>query len=267
MFARSLIAILSVTAFSVASANAGENNGESWFSGDWYLTLGATGMRAPSFEGSKDYLFRASPVISLGKAGKAARFVSRNDGISLSLIDRGPFRAGLNGEILFGRESKDQLAGLDPVRFGGEIGGFAEFYPTDWLRVRGEVRHGIRTHDGIVADLTADAFYDITPQVRISGGPRATFATSGYFETYYGVNATEAAASGLTAYAPEGGMKSAGAGGAVTWKVTDALTTSAFAEYAKLTGPAADSSLVKERGSENQFTVGLTLTYRFDFSL
>jgi outer membrane scaffolding protein for murein synthesis (MipA/OmpV family) len=32
-------------------------------------------------------------------------------------------------------------------------------------------------------------------------------------------------------------------------------------------GPAADSSLVKERGSPDQFTVGVSASYRFDFKM
>ena len=101
-------------------------------------------------------------------------------------------RAGAAGKIIFERDSDDELAGLDPVRFGAEIGGFAEIYPTDWLRVRGEVLQGIRSHDGVVADIAVDAFQDVTPTVRVSGGPRISFASADYFEAYYGVNATEA---------------------------------------------------------------------------
>jgi outer membrane protein len=81
------------------------------------------------------------------------------------------------------------------------------------------------------------------------------------------VDAVESAASGLSQYNPGSGFKSVGAGGAITWQATDALETSLFAEYARLTGPAADSSLVQERGSRNQFTVGTSAVYRFDFSL
>ena len=69
------------------------------------------------------------------------------------------------------------------MRFGAEIGGFAEIYPTDWLRVRGEVRQGIRSHDGVVADVAVDAFQDVTPSVRVSGGPRISFASADYFES------------------------------------------------------------------------------------
>ncbi|TIW79802.1 MAG: MipA/OmpV family protein, partial [Mesorhizobium sp.] len=66
-----------------------------WLSGDWYLTVGATGMVAPNFEGGKKYMLSAQPIISLGKAGPQARFASRNDNISLALVDDGGVRAGL----------------------------------------------------------------------------------------------------------------------------------------------------------------------------
>ena len=255
---------VAVSLLAAPVAQAGEG---SWISGDWYLTIGATGLVAPNFEGGKRYMFSAQPIISLGKAGPEARFISRNDNISLALIDDGSVRAGLTGKFIFSRDSKDELKGLDPVRFGGEAGGFFEFYPLDWVRARAELRHGIRSHNGFVADIAADAFYDITPTVRISGGPRVSFASSDYFDAYYGVNAKEAAASGLSEYHPGGGVKSAGLGGAITWKVTEPMTASVFTEYSRLMGPAADSSLVKERGDRNQWTFGVSTTYRFNFTM
>jgi len=159
------------------------------------------------------------------------------------------------------------LAGLDPIEFGVEVGGFAEFYPTDWLRVRGELRRGFRAHEGVVGDVAVDAFADITPEVRVSGGPRVSFASADYFDAYYGVTPAESAASGPAPYSPGSGMKSVGVGGAIDWKTTEKLTTSVFAEYSRLTGPAADSSLVRERGSPNQYMLGVSATYEFDFHL
>ncbi len=119
----------------------------------------------------------------------------------------------------------------------------------------------------MVADIAVDAFQDITPSVRVSGGPRISFASADYFESYYGVNATEAANSGLSQYDPDGGIKSIGVGGAYDWKTTEKLTTSVFGEYSRLMGSAADSSLVEERGSPNQFTLGVSAAYRFDFTM
>ncbi len=252
-----------------ASAEDGKSGLGGWFSGDWYLKVGAAGFAQPKFEGDDSYEFAFMPIISLGKAGNDARFESRNDNISLGLIDTGTFRAGLNGKLVMPRDASDEndTKGLSDVDFGVELGGFAEFYPTDWMRMRGEVRQGIAAHDGVVADFAIDAFTDITPEVRISGGPRLSLASADYFEAYYGVNAAESAASGLAEYSPGGGIKSYGVGGAIDWKTTEKLTTSLFAEYSRLGAPAADSSLVEERGSANQYMIGVSATYRFDFSL
>ncbi|MHB2266171.1 MipA/OmpV family protein [Aliihoeflea sp. PC F10.4] len=242
---------------------------QSWFSGDWSLTLGVAAISAPEYEGDDKYKFFAQPIVSFGRQGTERRFSSRNDNISIGLIDTGTFRAGPTGKLVFERDGgdSDDLEGLDPIRFGAEIGGFAEIYPTDWLRLRGEVRHGIRSHDGVVADVSADAFMNVTPTIQVSAGPRVSMASSDYFEAYYGVSPAESVASGLTPYTPDGGFRSVGVGAAIRWDVTDKIETSLFGEYSRLVGPAADSSLVRERGDENQFLIGVSATYRFDFSL
>lgn len=242
---------------------------EGWLSGDWYLKVGGAVLSAPKFEGASGGEFAFQPMISLGKAGPSAKFTSRNDNISLALVDTGAFRAGAAGKLIWGRDSSDHAAtdGMSDVKFGGEVGAFAEIYPTDFIRLRGEVRRGVRSHDGVVADISADAFFDVMQTIQLSGGPRASWASKGYHEAYYGVDANEHARSGLAQYSPGAGMRSYGAGGAVTWRVTDQFTTSLFAEYQRLAGPAAKSSLVKQRGSRDQLLFGASASYRFDFSL
>lgn len=261
--------IVSMAAFGAALTVATPSHAQSWVSGDWSLTVGAAGLFVPEYEGDDRYRFVMQPIISLGTQGTQRRFISRNDNISIGLIDTGTFRVGPTGKLVFGRDGDDSsdLAGLDPIRFGVELGGFAEFYPTDWARIRGEVRHGIRAHDGVVADLSADAFMDLTPTVQVSAGPRLSYANANYFNAYYGVSNAESKVSGLAPYNPGSGLHSVGLGGAIKWDVTETVQTSVFAEYNRLSGPAADSSLVRQRGSKNQFTFGLSATYRFDFSL
>jgi outer membrane protein len=258
-----LICIAALLGASAAPASA-----ESWFAGDWYLKVGGAVLTKPKFDGADKNKFAFQPMISVGKAGPSARFSSRNDNISFALVDTGFFRAGAAGKLIFKRDEGDHsdLRGLSQVKMGGELGGFAELYVSDFARIRGEVRHGIRTHDAVVVDVAADAFFNMTDTIQLSGGPRLSMATKDYFETYYGVDAAESLASGLAPYSPGGGIKSIGAGGAVTWKTTDQITTSVFAEYERLMGPAAKSSLVREKGSKNQLTVGASATYRFDFS-
>lgn len=261
------IAALTVAGFALGATSA--NAQDAFYSGDWSLTLGAAVIYAPDYEGADDYNVFAQPLVSFGRQGTQRRFTSRNDNISIGLIDTGTFRAGPTGKLVFPRDDddSDDLIGLGDVEFGAEIGAFAEFYPTNWLRLRGELRHGIRAHDGLVGDVAVDAFTQLTPTLRLSGGPRATWASSDYFDAYYGVSPIESAISGLAPYTPDSGFASVGVGGALTWKATDVIETSLFAEYKYLTGPASDSSLVEERGDRNQFLIGVSATYRFDFSL
>lgn len=243
---------------------------QGWVQGNWSLTVGASTAIAPRYRGAAGSpAFFAQPIISLGRTGgRVAPFVSRNDNISFALVDTGMFRAGPVGRILFARDDSDRdLKGLGTVRWGGELGVFADFYATSWLRLRGELRQGIRAHSGLVASGAVDAFWDVTPTLRLSGGPRITYATESYFRSYFGVNAAQATASGLSFYRPGSGLESVGFGGALTWKATDRITTSLFAEYARLAGPAAASSLVKERGGPDQYLIGISATYRFDFSM
>lgn len=253
----------------VTSLHAEVLAGDHFWSGDWNLTLGGAGISAPSYEGADDRKLSFQPIISLGRQGAGPRFSSRNDSASIGLLETDAVRAGVAGRLIMKRDedtSKD-LEGLSEVKMGGELGGFVDVYPTDFLRLRGEARQGIRSHDGVVADVSADAFTDIAPDIQLSGGPRARYATSGYSKAYYGVNAAESAASGYSEYDPDGGWQSVGAGAALTWSATDRLSTSAFAEYKRLVGPAGESSLVQEGGSKNQVLVGVSASYKFGFSL
>lgn len=243
--------------------------GDYWWSGDWYLKIGATGFVAPRYEGAKDYLLQGAPLVSVGREGSAVRFSSRNDNPSFALIDNDMIRAGVVGKLVMPRDKDDSsdLKGLKRVKLGAEVGGFAEAYPMDWIRVRAEVRQGIRSHSGIVADLSADAFADLTETIRVSAGPRVSLATDDYMDAYYKVDAKHSARSGLKKFDPKGGLKSAGVGAEITWQATDRIEASAFTEYSRLLGDAADSSLVRERGSRNQFLFGVSSTYKFGFSL
>ena len=48
---------------------------------------------------------------------------------------------------------------------------------------------------------------------------------------------------------------------------SDRITLYGDAGYRRLVGDAADSPIVKRAGSENQFTAGLGLTYRFSWNV
>lgn len=144
------VVFLASQAFLLAAGAVAAEEGRYPWSGDWYLKIGATGFLGPEYEGSSKRMLQAAPLVSLGKAGSAVRFSSRNDNMSYALLDQGHFRAGAVGKLIFERDEDDSsdLDGLDRPKFGGEVGGFAEVYPTDWMRLRAEIRQGIRSHHG-----------------------------------------------------------------------------------------------------------------------
>jgi outer membrane scaffolding protein for murein synthesis (MipA/OmpV family) len=107
---------MTAAALILAPVSALAGDGEYFWSGDWYLKVGAAGFAAPRYQGAKSYLFQVSPMISLGKAGSTVRFSSRNDNPSFALIDNGGFRAGATGKLVMPRDEDDSkdLKGLTP---------------------------------------------------------------------------------------------------------------------------------------------------------
>ena len=74
----------------------------------------------------------------------------------------------------------------------------------------------------------------------------------------------QSAASGLPLFDAKGGVRSVGAGTQARYFWTPQFATHAFVEYERLTGDAASSPLVEQRGTPNQLTFGVGATHSFD---
>jgi outer membrane protein len=220
----------------------------------------------PNFEGSDRYTFLPFPLFDIRRAGTPPRFHSPRDGFGAAILDSGSFRAGPALKIrLPRRESSDSdLSGLGSIEMAFEVGGFAEFWPTEWLRTRAELRQGFGGHHGVVSDLTADIVMPVTPKLTLSGGPRTTIMSDKANDPYFSVDTTQSAASGLPVYSAGGGFQSVGAGAQARYQWSPQWATSVFLEYERLVGDAANSPIVTQRGSRDQWQVGLGVTYSFD---
>ena len=234
---------------------------------DWTITLGAEGRVEPIFQGSKRYELHPYPLFDLRRYGTPERFHGPRDGLGVGLIEGSNFLIGPVGQLKMQRRERDDtvLTGLGDVPWALELGGFAEYWWMPWLRTRAEVRQGVTGHHGVVADLFADAVVPVNPQLTLSGGPRVTLATGAATRPYFSITAVQSAASGLPIFDAEGGVRSVGAGTQARYFWTQQFATHAFVEYERLTDDAANSPLVTQRGSPNQFTIGLGATRSFDF--
>lgn len=235
-------------------------------SSDWTLTLGVEGRVLPAYEGDDGFILRPAPLFSLRRAGTPESFSAPRDGASVALVEFSGFHLGPTAKLRGPRKAGDSgdLAGLHDVDWTLELGLFAEYWPTQWLRTRAEARQGIGGHTGVVADLSADVVVPIAPQWTLSAGPRLTLATAAALDPYFGIAPSEVAASGLAAYTPGGGVRAVGAGTKLRYKITPQWASHAYVEYDRLTGGAASSPLVTRRGSVHQATFGAGVTYSFD---
>jgi outer membrane protein len=232
----------------------------------WTVTLGAEGRVLPSFEGSDRFILLPVPLIDIRRAGTPRRFRSTRDGLSVAILESGMFRFGATGKLRLPRYQRDDpdLRGLGNVGWGVEVGLFGEFWPVPWLRTRGEVRQGLGAHNGIVSDLSADVVMPVTPQLTLSAGPRLAFASTAATMPYFGVTPAQSIASGLPMFNAQGGIHAYGAGGLARYEWSQQWATHFFVEYDRLAGDAANSPLVRLRGSPVQLQVGLGFTYSFD---
>jgi MipA family protein len=236
------------------------------------VTLGGYGIYQPTFEGSRDYELTFRPVVGLRTPGSRVWLDVPDDGLDYEFIETSNFRAGAVGNFRFSRDT-DTLAKpaagqrgfrrVGKVDISVEAGGFAEYWPADFIRTRLEVRGAVVGAAGVVADLGADFVARPTNRLTLTAGPRVSFADQDFMDVYYGVTAAQSAATGIAQFKANAGLRSFGAITSAQYKWTDDLTSIAFLQYNRLAGSAGESSLIDDRGTVDQFQVGLGLKYAF----
>jgi MipA family protein len=266
------------TAFAACSPQASAQSADSWpsffsaipfpsITGTWTVTVGANAVGQPAFEGSKSLTLTGAPIFSIGRAGGSSeRFISQRDSASIALFDYEGFSAGPAVKATSARNagSHPELNGLGDVGLTIEVGGFVQYFPVDWFRLRSELRRGFGGQDGVVADFAADVIVPVWTRLTLSGGPRFTLENTRATAPYFGVNAAQSLASGLPVFDAKGGAHAVGAGAQARYQITPQWEGHAFVEYDRLLGDAAASPLVTQRGSPNQVRFGVGASYAFD---
>ena len=218
----------------------------------------------PKFLGSDEYRIAALPSLDIAKGDAEFDYGAPDDGLSIPLIKTGRFSLGPSANLADGRKDKDVGVPLGRVKSTIELGGFAEVELVDDVRLRGELRKGLNGHDGLVGSVGIDKVWREGDQWLLSLGPRVLWSDSRYQRAYFGVSPAAALATGLPAYRPGSGVHAlALQGGGLTRFGRGPFGLFGIARYERLVGDAADSPVVRQLGSRNQFTAGLGLSYTF----
>ncbi len=230
------------------------------------VTIGGGVQATPQFPGADSLSIRPMPIVDIRRVGEPIKLESPDEGWGFGLLRRDA-RVNLGPAVQFqGRRDEDDVgAPVGNVGFTVEVGAFAEVYPSERFRLRAEGRRGIGGHKAWVGDVAADLFARDGDRTIFSIGPRLRIGDADYVGAYYGVTPAAALASGLPAFVPEGGIFAVGgtAGIRPQFGRSGRGGVEAYGRYDRLVGDAADSPIVAQFGSENQFGAGIGLSYTF----
>lgn len=223
----------------------------------WAFSLGLVGGFSPDYEGSDDYEFGYGP--NLAFSWRDLIFY-KGKTLGLNLLKMNNLKAGPILSWTSGRDEddNDKLEGLGDVDSSIEAGGLIA-YRMKPMRFRLEVRQDINSgHEGAMIEVSGGTGLPFDKQlVFLSIG--TTWASEDYMESFFGVDAQQSAASGLRAYNADAGFKDINVGLTGGYSITHRWRVGGKLEYKRLVGDAADSPIVDD---ENQFLVGVSLTYR-----
>ncbi|HGC6390434.1 TPA: MipA/OmpV family protein [Cronobacter dublinensis] len=233
------------------------------------ITLGGGVGVAPRYSGSNEN--RVTTPMVLDYTMRNGFFVSSTRGIgygnnvgNLDYSAALSYRTGRKDEDVDSdamSDGSDYLRGMGDIK-GSALGAFGLGYKlSDWLKLQlqaevpfSERDNGEALHVGIVSPLYSSSENAVTLSLTGSWGSRD------YMQTYYGVTASQSAASGFTRYNASAGFYAYSMNMDWTHNFTRRWSVAAAAGFTQLTGDARNSPIVQRKGSP---TGSLTVTYRF----
>lgn len=251
-------AALLLLAMPAAAQNEPPRAGE-----DWIVTIGAGPQFYSRYPGADSMKLAPWPIVDIRREGQPIGFEAADEGAGFTLLRSGDFSMGPSLQFVDRRRDRDVGVPIGNVGRAFELGGFAQYFVGDSIRIRGEARKAVSGHDGFVGDIGVDFIQGNPERLQFSIGPRVRLGDGDYMGTYFGVTPAQAARTGLPVYDPGGGVHSLGATGGVTYRFNPTWSLHSYARYDRLVGDAADSPLVRAYGARDQFGVGVGIGYSF----
>lgn len=126
------------------------------------------------------------------------------------------------------------------------------------LEVLGDVSGG---HDGALATLSARYWHPLGRAFDVGFGVSSTYVTQSYMNSFFGVNAADAATAGIGPFSADGGIRDISVTPMLVLHLSRAWHIGLGLRYQRLLGDAADSPITETRGSADQFVAGLGFAY------
>jgi outer membrane protein len=234
------------------------------------LNFAGLGVGAyPDYFGSSDYNVGAAPFGRFSLGGTRFLRLMANE-MRVNLLDHPNWQLGPVGFWRFGREDVenpvvDRVHHIDDSISLGLFGGYVWRDPQDIRRMAGASTWVLGdvsdVYNGWTAGLNAYATQPVAKMVTLAGGAAFTYGDSNYMDEYFGVTPSDSLASGLPIYVPGSGVRDVRAWATALLHLSPQWHLGAGAMYLRLVGDAADSPLVADEGSKNQWVYGVSALY------
>jgi outer membrane protein len=240
------------------------------------FTISAGIAAAPSYMGDDDYQTSVFPNISLSYND---RLKASFRGIEYTAISRDGWQAGPilaydggrdenpdESDFMISGEVSTDLVGLGDIDGTLELGGFVA-YETRSFAAKFTLLQGVDGgHDGVKGNASVSyrgMFDGLGMPLFFSVGPTVSFADDAYNSTFFDVSAAQSAASGISVYDADGGVNAYGLNATLMMPVGEKTSVVGVLNYEQLVGDVGDSSIVQERGSQDQIMAAVFVNYRF----
>ncbi len=224
-------------------------------------SVGLAAISTPEYLGSDQRKTLGFPAFSYQWAN--GWFAGLDNGVGYNFSRKPTLQYGLRLTADPGRQSRDTAAlqGMGDIDAKPELGGFVTYAPAEGLALTGSLRWGSgQGSNGTVVDLGAGYTAALAPQWRLGGSLGISLADRQHMQSYFGVDAQQAARSGYALYTPDAGLRDARLGLSLTYAINP-RTFATAAVSGSVLGHAAKNSPVSR--SSNATTAVLALSYAF----
>lgn len=232
-----------------------------------HATIGLGVGVVPDYEGSDQYRAQAEPQIDV----KYAPLIIKGTSVGLAVAELKLAKASVRilvgplARYRIGRDESDNIAlqGLGNISNSVEAGGFMEITVGNWttdMSVGQDVANG---HDGLLATFATKYVTPVQNSMSFSYGLSANWADGDYMQSYFGISAAQSATSAYNTYTADSGIKDAGLQLGVSYELSAHWLLNGQAGYQRLFNDSADSPLVNDVGTANQYQAMAGLSYHF----
>jgi outer membrane protein len=234
------------------------------------FTLGAGLGVAPDYEGSDDYEGVPFWNLRAGNLYHPETYVQVLGPRLLSnFLPDDHWRLGLAGQFIKKRDDVennqvDDLNSVDASVMLGLIAGYDVLAtPQKDLVLEVEGRQDVAGGNGFLGTIRGRYGSRLAERWRFDSQVSTTWASEDYMSSYFGIDAGDAARSGLDQYSADAGFKDVSFGASLDYRFLERWSASVTATYTRLIGDAEDSPVVDDVGNENQLFGGVLINYRF----